>query len=189
MVQSFYDPTGGGFFDSDQTDSPQKSLGVLGTRRKPFQDSPTPAGNSVAAIALLRLYALTNESKYQEQAERTLEILAGSAGQYGIFAASYGIAAVHFSQPHTQVVIIGEDKLAEEFYTMAVEQFLFGKTVVKLAHTQAVAQNLPPALAETIPNLPALKERKTLAVICRDFSCLPPIGGIEELRQKIKADA
>src|SRR6185369_3154199 len=50
MVQAFYDPTGGGFFDSTQTDHSENSFGVLGTRRKPFQDSPTPAGNSVAAI-------------------------------------------------------------------------------------------------------------------------------------------
>ena len=185
MVQAFYDPTGGGFFDSAQTDNSQKSLGVLGTRRKPFQDSPTPAGNSVAAIALLRLYALTNQSKYHEPAERTLEILAGSAGQYGIFAATYGIAAVHFSQPHSQVVIIGEDKLADEFHAMAVRPFGFGRTLIKLTHSQAVAQNLPPALAETIPNLPALREGKTFAVICREFSCLPPIKEAEELKRRL----
>jgi len=185
MVQWFYDPTGGGFFDTTQTDNPQKSLGVLGTRRKPFQDSPTPAGNSVAAIALLRIYALTNQSSYREQAERTLEILAGSAGQYGIFAATYGIAAVHLSQPHSQVVIIGEDDLANEFYAMAVRLFGFGRTVIKLTRSQAVAQNLPPALGETIPNLPALKEGKTLAVICEGFSCLPPISDAAELKRKL----
>jgi len=185
MVQAFYDPTGGGFFDSTQTDHSENSFGVLGTRRKPFQDSPTPAGNSVAAIALLRLYALTNQLSYHEQAERTLEILAGSAGQYGIFAATYGIAAVHFSQPHYQMVIIGEDKLADEFYAMAVRPFGFGRTVIKLTHSQAVAQNLPPALAETIPNLPGLREGRTLAVICRGFSCLPPISEAEELKRRL----
>jgi uncharacterized protein YyaL (SSP411 family) len=186
MVQSFYDSTGGGFFDSTQTDDPQKSLGVLATRRKPFQDSPTPAGNSAAAIALLRLYALTNQPQYREQAERTLEILAGSAGQYGIFAATYGIAAVHFSQPHTQIVIIGSDKLADEFFTIAASPFGFGRTVIKLNHSQAVPQNLPPALAETIPNLPALKEGRTLAVICQGFSCLPPISEAEDLKRNLR---
>jgi len=185
MVQSFYDSTGGGFFDSAQTDNSQKTLGVLGTRRKPFQDSPTPAGNSVAAIALLRLYALTSDSKYHEHAERTLEILAGSAGQYGIFAATYGMAAVHFSQPHTQVVIIGEDHFAEDFYGLAIKPYTTGRTVFKLRRNQAVAQNLPPALAETIPHLPQLEEGKTFAVICREFSCLPPITEAEELKRNL----
>jgi hypothetical protein len=185
MVQGFYDPTGGGFFDTAQTDNPQKSLGVLGTRRKPFQDSPTPAGNSMAAIALLRLYAFTNQAQYREQAEHTLEILAGSAGQYGIFAATYGIAAVHLSQPHSQIVIVGEDKTAEEFYATAMQSFRFGRSVIKLTRSQAVAQNLPPALAETIPNLPSLKEGKTLAVICQGFACLPPIDSVDELKRNL----
>ena len=43
------------------------------------------------------------------KAEQTLELLAGLAGKFGIFAATYGIAAVHLSHPHTQVVVIGED--------------------------------------------------------------------------------
>ena len=48
----------------------RKPLGVLGTRRKPFQDSPTPAGNSVAAIALLRLHAYTNDQGYYDKPNR-----------------------------------------------------------------------------------------------------------------------
>ncbi len=185
MVQWFYDPTAGGFFDTAQSDNPQPILGVLATRRKPFQDSPTPAGNSVAAIALLRIHALTNQPAYREQAERTLEILAGSAGQYGIFAATYGIAAVHFSQPHSQIVIVGEDKLADEFYAVAAKPFGFGRTVLRLTWNEAVPQNLPPALAETIPNLPALKNRKTVAVVCQGFTCLPPIDQLEKLEQAL----
>ena len=184
MVTWFYDETGGGFFDTPQTNG-QLPLGVLGTRRKPFQDSPTPAGNSVAAIALLRLHALSNEKTYREKAEQTLEILAGSAGQFGIFAATYGIAAVHFSQPHEQLVIIGEDKSAEQFYAAAIKQFSLTRSVVKLASNQAVAQNLPPALAETIPNQPSLKDKKTFAVLCRNQTCLPPIHSAEELKTKL----
>ena len=68
MVDRFFDPVSGGFFDT-AAGGTEKALGVLGTRRKPFQDSPTPAGNSVAAIALLRLYAFTNQASYREKAE------------------------------------------------------------------------------------------------------------------------
>ena len=98
-------------------------MGVLGTRRKPFQDSPTPAGNSVAAIALLRLYAYTNQQGYRDKAEQTMELLAGLADKFGIFAATYGVAAVHFSQPHTQTVVIGEDDMATQLYGVAVKFF------------------------------------------------------------------
>jgi uncharacterized protein len=189
MVERFFDSVSGGFFDT-ATDGAVKALGVLGTRRKPFQDSPTPAGNSVAAIALLRLYALTNQPGYREKAEQTMELLAGLAEKFGIFAATYGIAAVHLSQPHIQVVVIGEDDLAEQLYDSATGSFAFPKTVLKLATNKAVAQNLPPALAETIPHLPLFnegnsREGKSAAVVCSGFSCQPPVVDPEQLRQSL----
>ncbi len=181
MVERFFDPQGGGFFDTKRTAETEKALGVLGTRRKPFQDSPTPAGNSVAAIALLRLYAFTNDQSYGDKAEQTIEVLAGLADKYGIFAATYGIAAVHFSQPHVQVVIVGNGELAEKLYDTAIRDFFFGKTVLRLEASQVAPQNLPAALAATIPQLPGIREGKTVAVVCSDFTCQPPISNQEEL--------
>src|SRR5437868_295981 len=176
MVDRFFEPVSGGFFDTEKrADGEQKFLGVLGTRRKPYQDSPTPAGNSVAAIVLQRLYGYTNEQNYRDKAEQTMEVLAGLAGQYGIFAATYGIAAIHVSQAHTQVVIIGEDKLADQLYSSAARIPALNQAVLKLASSKVVPQYLPPALAKTIPVLPAIKEGRTVAVICSDFSCRPPI--------------
>jgi uncharacterized protein YyaL (SSP411 family) len=185
MVERFFDPVSGGFFDTETTPK-QKILGVLGTRRKPFQDSPTPAGNSVAAIALLRLHAYTNEAALRDRAEQTIEVLAGMAGQYGLFAATYGIAAVHLSQPHTQIVIMGDDELADRLNDAAVAPYSASKAVLKLPPGKAVAQNLPPALAETIPQLSAVKEGKTVAVVCDGFTCQPPTSDLQELAQSLR---
>jgi hypothetical protein len=187
MVNHFFDDVCGGFFDTEKTSSePGRLLGVLGTRRKPFQDSPTPAGNSVAAIALSRLYGYTNRHDLQDEARRTLEVLGELAGQYGIFAATYAIAGVHFSEPHTQIVILGDDAEAEKLYKAALANFRFGKSVLKLGRSKAVKENLPPSLAETIPQLPALRDGKSKAVLCTDFTCLPPIIDPEELTQALK---
>jgi uncharacterized protein YyaL (SSP411 family) len=184
MVVRLFDPVAGGFFDT-ASGGTERALGVLGTRRKPFQDSPTPAGNSVAAMALLRLYAFTNQQTYREQAEQTLELPAALAGKFGIFAATYGIAAVHLLHPHTQVIIVGEDDLAEQFRAIASGFFAFNKTVLNLAANKAVPQNLPPALAETIPHLPAIKDGKSVAVVCSGFSCQPPVTDPELLRRSL----
>src|SRR6266403_4296245 len=108
MIQKFFDPTSGGFFDSEPA-ADGKSLGVLATRRKPLQDSPTPAGNPMAAIALLRLHHYTGEAAYRDKAEQTLETFAGVAEQFGIFAGTYGIAVAQFFRPHLQVVVIAGD--------------------------------------------------------------------------------
>jgi uncharacterized protein YyaL (SSP411 family) len=186
MVDHMFDPVSGGFFDTaSPADGDQKPMGVLGTRRKPFQDSPTPAGNSVAAIALLRLHSYSNQPSYREKAEQTLELLAGLAGKFGIFAATYGIAAVHFSEPHTQTVIVGDDDLAEQLHTISASFFGIGKSVLKLPTNEAVPQNLPPSLAETIPHLTGVAQGKSAAVLCSGFSCQPPIFDPEQLRQSL----
>ena len=103
-IEKYGDTERGGFFDR-ASDAP--AMGGLDVRRKPFQDSPTPGGNSVAAIALTRLDAFTNEPKYQEWAQKTLEAFAGIAPQYGMFAATYGLAATLFAHHPAQVVITG----------------------------------------------------------------------------------
>src|SRR5579862_2567757 len=108
MIARFYDATGGGFFDSEPA-AEGASLGVLATRRKPLQDSPTPAGNPMAAIALVRMHHYTGDAGYRDKAEQTLETFAGVAEQFGIFAATYGIAVLHFLESPVQVVVIAED--------------------------------------------------------------------------------
>ena len=133
-----------------------------------------------------RLYSYTNEQSYRDKAEQTMEVLAGLAGQYGLFAATYGIAAIHVSQPHIQVVIIGDDELADQLYAAAGTIPALNKALLKLAANKVVPQYLPTALAKTIPALPAIKEGRTVAVICSNFSCRPPISDLEDLKRNLQ---
>src|SRR5260370_36394414 len=80
-------------------------MGGLDVCRKPFQDSPTPGANSVAAIALIRMHAFTGVARYRAFAQKTLEAFAGIAPQYGLFAATYGLAATLFANHPLQLVI------------------------------------------------------------------------------------
>jgi uncharacterized protein YyaL (SSP411 family) len=189
MIAKFFDATSGGFFDSElATDG--KSLGVLATRRKPLQDSPTPAGNPMAAIALIRLHHYTGDASYRDKAEQTLETFAGVAEQFGIFAATYGIAVAQFLESPVQVVIVGEDandQGANALEAVATSAFNFSKSTLRIVASQAVAQNLPPVLAETIPHLPLLKSGKAFAVLCSGSSCQPPTADPEELRRSLAA--
>ncbi len=182
MIEKFYDPTSGGFFDTEKIEAGGKQLGVLATRRKPFQDSPTPAGNSVATIALLRMHGYTSEQGYRDKAEETLEVFAGMAEQFGIFGATYAAAGAHFIQPHTQVVVIGEGEQAQGLYRAAVSRYAFSKATIKLTPNEAVAPNLPPALAETIPALPGLRDSTATAVVCSGGTCQPPVTDPARLR-------
>ncbi len=187
MVAKFFDAASGGFFDSQPSATGSK-LGVLSTRRKPIQDSPTPAGNPMAAIALLRLHHYTGDAVYCDKAEQTLETFADVAGRLGIFAATYGIAVCHFLESPVQAVVIeaeGTKDKANELTTAARSEFSFSKSVLCLKASQTVAENLPPALAGTIPKLPQLKSGTSFVVLCSGFTCQPPIYDAEELRQSI----
>ena len=182
MIARFHDPIGGGFVDR-ATDG--QVLGALSAQRKPLQDSPTPAGNPAAAIALLRLYAYTNQAKYRDLAENTLATFAGIAEHYGMFASTYAIALDMFLNPHTQVVVAGSGEEAERLHDAAVAAFSLNKSALHLPQGEVVPQMLPPALAETIPNLPAIREKKTVAVVCSNFTCQPPITDPAELQKAL----
>ena len=189
MVAGFFDAVEGGFFDTRAASEEKTALGILGARRKPFQDSPTPAGNSAAAIALLRVHGYAGDASYREKAERTLEVYAGVAGQHGIFAATYGLAVIRFLQPHAQVVVVGRDEVAAELYRAAVRPLGLSTAVLRLDADKAVAPNLPPALAATIPNLPALGGGRSFAVVCSEFACQPPVFEVGELARALGSKA
>jgi uncharacterized protein YyaL (SSP411 family) len=162
-------------------------MGGLDVRRKPFQDSPTPSANSVAAIALIRMHAFTGDNRYYDFAKKTLEAFAGIAPQYGLFAATYGLAATLFAHHPLQVVITGDsnDPAAQALEAAAHSVFRFGKSVLRFTPSGsegltpgALLINLAGALKETLPHLPV---NKPFAVVCAGNTCLPPTSDPEQL--------
>ncbi|HUI73389.1 MAG TPA: hypothetical protein VLX32_00505, partial [Candidatus Acidoferrum sp.] len=139
-----------------------------------------PSANSVAAIALTRLHAFTGESRYYDFAKKTLEAFAGVAPQYGLFAATYGLAATLFANHPLQVVITGPagEPAAQALESAANSVFRFGKSVLRLTHGTSL-HNLPFALRETLPHLPA---DKPFALVCSGTSCLPPTSDPQQLK-------
>jgi uncharacterized protein YyaL (SSP411 family) len=175
-IAQFGDSQGGGFFDR-ASDAPP--MGGLDMRRKPFQDSPTPGANSVAAIALVRLHAFTGDERHYQAAQATLETFAGIAPKYGLFASSYGLAATLFANHPLQVVVTGaaDDPAAKALEEAAHRVFRFGKSVLRVMPGMAIS-HLPAALRETLPHLPS---DEAVAVVCAGRSCLPPTSDAGQL--------
>lgn len=183
MLERFFDQENGGFLD---TPSGHSNAGALAAPRKPFQDSPTPAGNSAAAVALIRLHWWTDEKRYHDAARRTLELFARDAHKYGIFAATFGIAALLLTRPHIQAIVIGKDAAATRLRSEALAPFSLSKAVVCLPDNEAAPQNLPPALRHTVPNIPAVQQGRTAAVICSGFTCQPPVEDPAQLASRLR---
>jgi len=177
-VERYGDPDGGGFFDRAKDAAP---MGGLDVRRKPLQDSPTPGANSVAVIVLDRLYSFTGEKLYREWAEKTLEAFVGLVPQYGLYAATYGLAALLHARHPLQVVVLGKagDPRAAELEKSANEIYRFGKAVLRVTPETLAAASLAPALRETLPHLDAAKPQ---ALVCIETTCHPPVSDPTKLQ-------
>ena len=177
FIEKYVDVQGGGFFDRSADAAP---MGGLDIRRKPLQDSPTPGGNPVAAIALARLFAYTGEKLYQEQCQAALEAFAGVVPQYGLFAATYGLATVLFARHPLQVLVTGAagDQTAQRLDRAARSVYRYGKAVLRITPESAGRNALPAALRETVPHL---KADVAQAFVCAGQTCYPPVAEPEKL--------
>ncbi|MEX0848373.1 MAG: AGE family epimerase/isomerase, partial [Ilumatobacteraceae bacterium] len=70
MLDHFWDHDHGGLFTTAD------DAEALIVRQKDLMDNATPSANSTAAVALLRLAALTGEMRYANHADRILRLLA-----------------------------------------------------------------------------------------------------------------
>jgi hypothetical protein len=186
MIARFHDPVAGAFFDTAALPANAQPLGALAARRKPLQDSPTPAGNPTAASALLRLEILSGSAEYRQIAEQTLASFAGIVEHFGLYAGSYGLALERLLLDSLQVVIIGAGLHAEAMEATALSGFAVNKTVICITPERLVPGGIPPSLAETMLNVPKPDSEQAWALICRGNSCLPPISTAQELAEALK---
>jgi uncharacterized protein YyaL (SSP411 family) len=189
MIEQFHDASSGGFFDTSapRNDEPAEfPLGALRARRKPLQDSPTPAGNPTAATALLRLEALGGREIYRAIAEGTLANFAGIVEHFGLYAGSYSLAAERLLLDPVQVMIVGSGPEADRMEATAVAGFAVNKTVMRIEPSRLIPGELPDALAETLLQVSAPAAAPAWALVCRGRTCLPPVTDAEALLRALK---
>jgi uncharacterized protein YyaL (SSP411 family) len=175
MIALFHDPTGGAFYDTASQPADALPLGTLAARRKPLQDSPTPAGNPTAASALLRLESLSGRTEYRQIAQQTLASFAGIVEHFGLYAGSYGLALERLLLDPVQVVVIGSGPHAKALEETALARFAVNRTVIRIAPERLVPGGIPEALAETLLHAPKPEGVEAWAIVCRGHTCLPPI--------------
>jgi hypothetical protein len=186
MIDRFYDRTAGAFYDTAAPLDGQAPLGVLSARRKPLQDSPTPAGNPTAAAALLRLETLGGEKQYREIAEDTLASFAGVVEHFGLYAGSYGLALERLLLDPVQVIVVGSGPEAFRLEATAVARFAINKTVMRIAPQSLATESLPAAIAEVLPHVPQPEGAPAWALVCLGRTCLPPVTDPEALLEALE---
>jgi uncharacterized protein len=164
MIARFGDPERGGFYSTSE-DHEQ-----LIARRKEIGDHPIPSGNSAAALALLRLEALSGERSYGVRAEGVLRLFAKAAPrQPDAFA--HLLRALDFQlAPTKEVALIGSD-LAE--LAAVVRSGYRPHLVIAGGHE---GSEVPPLLASR-----AQVDGRATAYVCQNFACQSPVTAVEHL--------
>jgi len=164
MLDLFEDEHGGFFFTS-------KDHEQLITRVKDDYDNATPAGTSLAVMALLRLWAFTGEDRWRLPAERVLrqmkEYMVKAPGGFGMLLCGLDFA---LADP-LEIVLVGED---EAMRAATFRPFLPNKVV---AGGEA---DIPLLQGKT------LVDGKPAAYVCQRFTCQAPALTAEALARQLE---
>jgi uncharacterized protein len=161
LLEHFLDRERGGFFSTAHDHE------ELVARRKELEDAPIPAGQSAAALGLLRLAALTGEARYEDAAVGVLRLLHTVAPQHPT-AFGHLLQALDFHlAPVREVALVGDDL---EPFTRVVRSTLRPYVVV------AGGEGPVPLLEGREP-----VEGRPAAYVCERFACRRPVTEPQEL--------
>ena len=161
LVDRFWDPDEGGLFTT--ADDGEQLI----TRAKDLLDNATPSANSLAAVALLRLAALTGEARYEARATDIVRLLGDVATRHPV-ALGHLLGAVDLLvHGIDEVAVVGD---APDLVAAVATRYLPGAVL---------------AWGEPYPS-PLWEGRADgLAYVCRDFACQAPVSTPEELAAQL----
>ncbi len=178
----YWDSSSGGLFDTARGRGEEQ--GLLPARAKSIQDTPTPAPNGMAAIAVFRLHELTGQAQWRERGSAVIRAFAGRAEELGLHAATYLLALDWELNPATHLVIVGNhhDEAALAMHRAALAGFV-PRRVVQLVATDRVAdQPLPQAIRGMIA-----AGEVPRGYACTGTSCSPPAADLVSWQGTLEA--
>jgi uncharacterized protein YyaL (SSP411 family) len=168
----FWDSENGGFFTTG-SDAEQ-----LVTRSKDLIDNAVPAANSVFAAELVKMAALTGESRYEGQTEKIMRLLV-PAMQRSPLGFGHLLGAVDlYANELLEIVVVGEGTAAEALVDVVRGASLPNKVFV---HVEAPRSDT---------EVPLLKGRDLVdgapaAYVCRNMTCERPVTTPDALRKQL----
>ena len=178
MIELFTDEEHGGFYLTG------KDAEKLIARTRPDSDGAIPSGNSVAALALLKLGRVTTNQQYTGQATKTLKAFSKQLEQSPGYSSVMLMALNFWLGPTQEIVIAGETNAADTKLMLELVRGKFLPNAVVLFHGMGEA-------GETIEKVvPFLKvqvaiDGKATAYVCENYVCNEPVTTIEELSKML----
>ena len=178
ILENKFKLQGGAFY---QTDESEENL-IL--RKAHFSDGAEPSGNSIHCENLLKLYQLTSDTAFLDQAEDTLKAVKDYIEDY---APGYVYSIINLNRYynlHAPTIIIAlnsqEDHLSE-IKKAIYQHFIPHRAVIWRKEKDEDLLKLIPALKDN-----AILEGKTTVYICYKGVCKKPLNNIEDILQAIE---
>jgi uncharacterized protein YyaL (SSP411 family) len=171
MLAKFYDAAAGGFWQS-----PPGATDLI-LRVKEDYDGAEPSGNSVAALSLLRLGAITDRQEFKDAAAKTLRLFAERMQQLPqAMPAMLQALDFHLEEPR-RVVIAGDVTSAKARELLRAAHSVFQPNKVVLGTTGAVEP-----FAKTLP-----AKDGPVVYLCTGSECQPPTADVRQVAALVRA--
>ncbi len=174
QIALFTDGDHGAFFDT-----PATAENVLIRMRNDY-DGAEPAGNSIAALNLLRLGQITDNSKWQRRAEALLASFADDLMSQP-YARPAMAAAYDFSrQKPRQIIIAGKHGAPDTTELLNVINTSYLPTTLVLLADNGPGQEFLQQHMAVIEYMTTI-DGKATAYVCENFTCKQPVNSAKEL--------
>jgi len=179
MIEEFWDEQDGGFFFTG------KSHEQLIVRSKDFLDNATPAGNSVAALALEKLAVLTGNEPYKRYATTILRLIGDQIRRYPS-AFGWALSALDFYLSGPKEIVIVSPTFGpafDEFFRAAWQPYLPNRVICCGLGDYSEAQNILPLLEGRVP------ASEPMAYVCETYTCQAPAKTPMELLEQLSRNS
>jgi uncharacterized protein len=158
MLGRFYDPEQGGFYQS----GPEEADLIL--RVKDDYDGAEPSGNSVAALALLRLGAITERNDFHDAAEKTIRLFGNRLMELPQALPQMLLAVDFWLEEPKRAVLTGDLNDSRRRELLGAVHSVFQPRKVVLGTKGPVEP-----FAKTLPT-----DKPPSVYVCSGTSCQPP---------------
>ncbi len=174
MIELFADNEQGGFFLTGN------DAEKLIARSKPSSDGAIPSGNSIAALALLKLGRLTMNQRFTEQGGRAIELFSQQLKQSPAYSSAMLIALNFWIGPTQEIVIAGNAEAPETKQMLKLVYDRFLPNAVVLFHDHGEAGS---AIEQIVPFIKSQTsiDGKATAYVCENYVCKKAINEIDDL--------
>ncbi|MEM4339401.1 MAG: glycoside hydrolase family 76 protein, partial [Candidatus Nitrosocaldus sp.] len=170
MLQHFWDSSNDLYYTSDE----HEQLIVRG--KNPY-DLSTPSGNSMAALALIRLYHYTHKEEYVSKAESILKTYTLHAAENPFaYGNMLNVLYLYLKKP-IEVTVIDASRDGRELW----KEFMPECIVVTISKDDLDRLESIPFFSGKV----SIEGKGLTAYVCKEFRCSLPLHSVEEVRRHI----